>query len=593
MTQPGIAGGTVGAASPNSARASLALVALMFIAPFLVPYHRLPLTSYYSEWLALALGAGALLVLAAYRRLDGLVIPRIAVAPLALAALIGAQAGAGQVPYAGQALAAACYLVWASALMVLSASAVRDLGGQSVVRFLAWSLLVGGLLSALAGLLQQYFGESPLIGMFVARKLGTAVYGNIGQRSHFATYTVLALVSLAYLHAAANLRGRFAVLLGVPLVLALGLSGARIAWAFLATLLVLVIVFWRAHRKSSEARRLVVSLVVAAAGFALAQQLAVLAPFVPSGAAVSTPTARLFAEMGGPSERLQLWTEAVWGFVRAPVFGWGWGGFPTMHFDYQATHDAMAARMAYHQAHNLVLQLLVETGAVGAALVIGGIIQWLWGLRRGAFGLERWWLLAALGVLAVHSLSEFPLWYAYFLGLAAVLFGIDSLDGAWVVSAQRARLVLALLSMLGGAYLAFQLDAYREFERIFRDEQTVLDSGAEQGRRIARALSDPMLRPYGEVAVAFSTQVEPARIQDRLALLRRATRFAPYPPIVYKRALLMAMAGESDAALTEFKRAAHAYPQELSSITQQLAELASHDPAKFAPLLDAAMQARR
>lgn len=593
MTQPGIGGGAVGAASGNSARASLALVALMFVAPFLVPYHRLPLTSYYSEWLALALGVGALLVFAAYRRRDSLVIPRVAAVPLALAALIGAQAVAGQVPYAGQALAAIAYLVWASALIVLSASAVRDLGGQSVIRILAWSLLVGGLLSAFAGLLQQYFGGSSLIGAFVARKLGAAVYGNIGQRTHFASYISLALVSLAYLYSAANLRARLAVLLGVPLVLALGLSGARVGWLFLATVLGLVIVFWRAHREGPQARRLAVSLGVAAIGFALAQQLAVLAPFAPSGGAVSTPTTRLFAEMGGPSERFQLWAESLWAFLQAPAFGWGWGGFPTMHFDYQATHDALAARMAYHQAHNLVLQLLVETGAVGAAVVVGGIVQWLWGLRRSAFSLERWWLLAVLGVLAVHSLSEFPLWYAYFLGVAAVLLGIDSHDRGWIVPAQRVRLLVAALSVLGGAYLALQLDAYRDFERIFTDGQAAHDGGAEQGRRVARALADPMLRPYGEVAVAFSTQVEPARIQDRLSLLRRATRFAPYPPIVYKRALLTAMAGESDAALNEFKRAIRAYPQELPAIVQQLTELAAHDPGKFGPLLDAATQARR
>ena len=405
MTLSGVGGGAVGTAAGKPARASLALIALMFVAPFLLPYHRYPLTSYYSEWLALVLGIGAILAFVAFRRRDGIPLPRVALLPLALAALIAAQAAAGQVPYGGQAIAAIAYLIWAGALIVLSASLVRDLGPQSVIRVLAWSLLVGGLLSALAGLLQQYYGSSSLVGSFVARKFGPALYGNIGQRTHFANYTSLALISLAYLHSAARLRGRFAVLLGIPLVLALGLSGARIAWLFLLTALGLALVFWRAHRESNEARSLAVLLGLVTVGFVVAQQLAVQAPFVPSGGVASTPTNRLFAEMGGPSERLQLWAESFWAFLQAPVFGWGWGGFPAMHFDYQSTHDASAARVAYHQAHNLVLQVLVETGAVGATLVVGGILQWLWGLRRGAFGLERWWQLAVLGVLAMHSLS--------------------------------------------------------------------------------------------------------------------------------------------------------------------------------------------
>jgi O-antigen ligase len=593
MTPSGIGGSAVGPTAGQSARASLALIALMFVAPFLLPYHRFPLTSYYSEWLALVLGVGAILGFVAYRRRDGIPLPRVALPPLAFAALIAVQAAAGQVPYGGQAIAAIAYLVWAAALIVVSASLVRDLGPQSVIRVLAWSLVVGGLLSALAGLLQQYYGSSSLISTFVARKLGIGLYGNIGQRTHFADYTSLALVSLAYLHSAARLRGRFAVLLGIPLVLALGLSGARIAWLFLLTALGLAIVFWRAHRESREARSLAVFLGAVTVGFVLAQQLAVLAPFAPSGGAASTPTDRLFAEMGGPSVRFQLWAESGWAFLQAPVFGWGWGGFPAMHFEYLATHDALAHHDAYHQAHNLVLQLLVETGALGAALVVGGILYWLWGLRRGAFSLERWWQLAMLGVLAMHSLSEYPLWYAYFLGVAAVLLGIGGENRERAVPVQQARLMLAVLSVLGGVYLVIQLAAYRDFERIFTGNEAALDGGAEQRRAVARALSDPVLRPYGEITVAFSTQVESARVHERLTLLRRATRFAPYPPVVYKRALLAAMAGEADVALNELKRAMRAYPQELPAAVQQLADLTARDPGKFGPLLEAATQARR
>ena len=225
--------------------------------------------------------------------------------------------------------------------------------------------------------------------------------------------------------------------------------------------------------------------------------------------------------------------------------------------------------------------------------MVGGILQWLWGLRRGALDLERWWQLAVLGVLAMHSLSEYPLWYAYFLGVAAVLLGITGENRVRTVPVQQARLLLAVLSLLGGVYLVIQLDAYRDFERIFTGDEATLDGGAEQGRRVARALSDPVLRPYGEVTVAFSLQVESARLQEKLALLRRATRFAPYPPIVYKQALLTAMAGERDVAVNEFKRAMHAYPQELPAVMQELAELTARDPGKFGPLLDAATQASR
>jgi len=519
-------------------------------------------------------------------------VPWITAVPLALAVLIGVQAGAGLVPYAGQAFAAMAYLVWASALIVLSASAARDLGEQSVIRVLAWSLIVGGLLSALAGLIQQYLPGSSLVGSLVARKLGPSMYGNLAQRTQFADYTSLALVALAYLVAAGGLRRWPTAMLAIPLLLALGLSGSRIAWLFLLTPLGLAIVFWRARRDDPQARRLAACLGLMLLGFIVAQQVATLASLAPSNGFTTTPTERLFAEMKGPSERFQLWAESAWAFLQAPVFGWGWGGFPTMHFDYQATHDTLAGHDAYNQAHNLVLQLLAETGAVGTIVVVGGLGYWLWGLRRRAFGLERWWQLALLGILAVHSLSEFPLWYSYFLGMAAVLLGISGDDRGWAVPARRLRLPLAALCVLGGIYLVFELGAYRDFERVFTSKDADVSGGAEQARLVSRALSDPVLRPYGELAIAFSTPVESSRVQERLALVSRAARFAPYYPVVYKRALLTAMAGERDAASHELVRAIHTYPKELPAVLQQLGELAARDPGKFQALLETASKAR-
>ncbi len=593
MTRIGIA---TGAAAGRSARTSLALVALMFVAPFLVPVHRFPLTSYYSEWLAFVLGTGALIAFAAYRRQDAIPWPRVSAVPLALAVLIGAQAIAGQVPYAGQAFAAIAYLVWASALILLSASAVRDLGEQSVVSVLAWSLIVGGLLSALAGLIQQYFPGSSLIGTVVARNtaLGASggMYGNLAQRTQFADYTSLALVALAYFVAAGGVRRSLGALLAIPLLLALGLSGSRIAWLFLLTPFGLAIVFWRVHRDSPQARRLAICLGLMLLGFIVAQQVVSLAPLAPSAGYTTTPTERLFAEMSGPSERVQLWTESVWAFLRSPVFGWGWGGFPTMHFDYQATHDTLAGHDAYNQAHNLVLQLLAETGALGTVLVVGGIGHWLWGLRRGGFSLERWWQLALLGILAVHSLSEFPLWYSYFLGMAAILLGVSRDERGWSAPAQRVRLPLALLCALGGIYLVLQLGAYRDFERVFTGKDADVSGGGEQRRLVSRALADPILRPYGDLAIAFSTPVESDRVRERLALVSKAARFAPYYPVVYKRALLMAMAGEREAASRELARAIHTYPKEWPGVLQQLRELAARDPGKFQALLESASKAR-
>jgi len=44
-------------------------------------------------------------------------------------------------------------------------------------------------------------------------------------------------------------------------------------------------------------------------------------------------------------------------------------------------------------------------------------------MRRATLDAAHWWGYAALGVLAIHSLLEYPLWYTYFVAIAAILLG--------------------------------------------------------------------------------------------------------------------------------------------------------------------------
>ncbi|MGH8649073.1 MAG: hypothetical protein ACREUP_07170, partial [Burkholderiales bacterium] len=63
------------------------LTGLAWTLPFLQPYHRFPLTSFYSEWLAFALGLAAALPLLGRNAWRDAAVPIIALAPLGLAML--------------------------------------------------------------------------------------------------------------------------------------------------------------------------------------------------------------------------------------------------------------------------------------------------------------------------------------------------------------------------------------------------------------------------------------------------------------------------------------------------------------------------
>ena len=69
------------------------------------------------------------------------------------------------------------------------------------------------------------------------------------------------------------------------------------------------------------------------------------------------------------SGRLELWKEAIRVFYEHPLFGVGWGGFSDyVSNSYREIHGAV------YNAHNIYLQFLAETGIIGTALIIFGLL---------------------------------------------------------------------------------------------------------------------------------------------------------------------------------------------------------------------------
>lgn len=193
-------------ATPALPRASLVLIGLAWVVPFQQPYHRYPLTAFFSEWLAFALGLGAALLLLRKTFWQNAELPVVALGPLGFMLLLALHVALGRVPYPEQALTAALYLSWAVLLMLLARALRRELEMTTIAETLAWFTLAGGALSALIGVLQHYEAAGPL-GFIVARKESATVYGNLGQPNHYAAYLTLALASAAYLYGRVRLHG--------------------------------------------------------------------------------------------------------------------------------------------------------------------------------------------------------------------------------------------------------------------------------------------------------------------------------------------------------------------------------------------------
>jgi len=569
----------------------------MFLLPFLNPYHFFPLTNFYTEWLALALGLAALAPLSAKRFWDDVEIPAPTLWLLGFAALLLLQLVWVDIAYPEFSLLGALYVVWAALLLWLGRVLAKSCGGEAVALWLATMLVLGGLLNAGAAVLQFYF-DDPRFSLVVASLGATkgGAYGNFGQNNHFADYLALALISTLYLHIKGRISRLSAAACVAILIYGLSLSGSRSTWLYLLAAFALSLGY-RTAADAPRLRRAALATAVLLALFGLVQYamsrygLAIRPGPTAAAYAPVTPIDRFTQELAhgllpqtGESAlgiRIYMWNQAWLMFTRAPLLGVGFGQYAGVFFEQAAELSRYHIPNYDRNAHNALMQLLAETGLAGTALVCAGMGAWLWGLRgRLARVAESWWMLCLLAVLFIHSMVEYPLWHANFLGVAAILLGTGCESGVRLRLSALSRVAFPVMVMAGVFALGSVLHAYRDLELLMyprvlpknRDEIIARNEALLQLHR------DTLLAPYVEMTYAGIIAVDRNNLQDKLALNRRVLRLMPVPELAYRQVLLLALNGERAAASLQLDRAAAVFPYRLKQFVADAENAARTEP---------------
>jgi len=580
------------------ARISLVLVGLMFLLPSLNPYHFFPLTNFYTEWLALALGLAALLPLSVKRFWDEVEIPTLVLWLLGFAAALPLQLVWLDIAYPELSLLGALYVVWAAWLVWLGRVLAKSCGIEALAVLLAAMLVLGGLLNAAAAVLQFYAIDSllrPVIAGLGAAKGGA--YGNFGQNNHFADYVTLALISVLYLQIKGRLNWFAAITCTGIFLYALSLSGSRATWLYLPVALALSLWF-RARAPEPALRRaaVVVALLLPLFGllqYAMAHYGLAIRPALPGAAAAPvTPIDRfmeewahggLLPQTGGSSmgTRIYMWHQALLMWSRAPLLGVGFGQYAGVFLEQAAELSRYHIPNYDRNSHNALMQLLAETGLVGAGLVCAGLTGWLLGLRRRICATaESWWMLCLLSVLFLHSMLEYPLWHANFLGVAAVLLGMGSERCVRLHLTALSRLSFPLMVMVGFFTLGSVLNAYRDLElamypRVLPKNREEI---VERNETLLKLHRDTLLAPYVELTYAGIIVADRTNLQDKLALNRRVLRILPGPELAYRQVLLLGLNGEREAALLQLDRAVAVFPYRLNEFVPIIEKAAQQEP---------------
>jgi O-antigen ligase len=475
--------------------------------PTLLAYNQPPSATLINQCLALTLWGGV--VLAA----PPTALPRASAALLAALGLVALAAlgswGLGSLPLSLAGLAIGL-LAGAALLVATGANAAQGPQAPAVFAALAAGLLAAGLLgAAVAGV--QVFAPGWTDGQWIAHSglVGRAV-GNLRQPNHLCSLLLWALVAAVALHELRWLSRSALWALASVLVLAIELTASRTGAVGLGLLLVWALVD---RRLSRNARWL-----LAATPLLYALAYGAMTWYGDFSHQALGAGARLAAEgasatrSDSPNSRLNIWHNTLTLIAVQPWLGIGFG-----EFNLAWTLSAFPNRPTafFDHSHNLLLQLAVELGLPLATLVLG-LLGWaLWqGGRRarrasgdiGAAARASWMLVL---IAALHSLLEYPLWYAYFLLPTALVWGFvlgvpagpDSPGGTLKRAARHATggaawgLLAGLLMSAAGAWALLD---YQRIVAIYAPK----DGSGSLAERIGWGQLSPLFAHHADYAAA-------------------------------------------------------------------------------------------
>ena len=557
--------------------------------PFLQWHHKLPIPSFFSEWLAFGLGLLAAMPLLFRRYWEPMHIPHSLLFLLGFIGILIAHVVLQRVAYPQQAFVAAMYILWGALMLWLGNQLGRELGVACIARVLAWALLVGAVISAAMGLIQHFGWPTPL-NSIINHKVSDAVMANLGQPNHLSNYLAMGLASLLYLWGDGKLNRWAALAFGLLLLFVLALTGSRSSWLYLGAFALLAWVWGKRDAPRSGLFKAVLGMLLA---FAVMQWLAHLSPMQGVGGTI-TPTERLFELASGVDIRLGLWREALQVWLAHPFVGAGFGQFAWQHF-LLASESAVTQSPAtllpsplagamFNHSHNLLAQVAAEFGSVGLVLLIGGAGYWFKGQVRRPATLSGWWVAAILAVLGLHSLLEYPLWYAYFLGLAAILIGATDTHTLRLKLSGLMRVAFGLMLVLGWVSLVRIADTYSQLERLFVRQAP--PSVQEIERVLRHVQHESILTPYSEFVYTLAIAPNRSQIEAQQLLNSAVLHFAPTEQVVYRQALLLALQGRSTDAQVMLKRALALYPSTAENFLAETSQLEPEARRDVEPLLD-------
>ena len=313
-------------------------------------------------------------------------------------------------------------LIALAAILTLHGASWGAAGPSSVFTAFATALLLAGLCGVVMAVVQIFDVDRHTQTFISLPPISARASGNLGQANQFADtllWALLALLALAQPRSADAPRSRavqaLVAIVALALVFATVLTGSRTALVAIALMALWGLVDRGLARNSR--------IVLVAAPVAAALTIWLLGLWSQSHAA---HVQLQHSATDVTAFRGEIWGQALQLIANQPWLGVGWGQF---NFAWTLTPFEPRSAGLVSNAHNLALQLAVEMGVPLALLMIGLLVWALWwgarrlGRRPDPAAVQARAALMVVVVVGLHSMLEYPLWFAYLLFPAAWAWG--------------------------------------------------------------------------------------------------------------------------------------------------------------------------
>lgn len=417
------------------------------------------------------------------------------------------------------------------------------------VAIVVQSWTVAALISSAMGLV-QYFGLAELLApaLHVPAYLGDAM-GNLRQRNQLASLMAMGILAVLIWRA---LGLSIAHSLWMLALLAMGMAATASRTGLLQ--LVFIAVWMLLHRAAPKGREALVLTASALGVYALASWLLPGLLLHLSGQATDNAMARMGA-LGGCGSRQALWANVLHLVAQHPLGGWGWDQLRYAHHITDYPTERFCDMLG--NAHNLPLHMAFVWGVPVAVLAsLGGLV---WVVRakpwhhQGAGPQLAW---GVLGVLVLHSLLEYPLWYGPFqVALLLCLWLMRGRVWQFLQEPTRAKgLALVLLGVLG--FVAYDHEKVRQIYLPAAQRHSVW---RDQALQVAQ--STWLFRGTAVFAQVTTTPVHPGNARAMLEASLEAMRTSPEPRVIEKLLDSAKLLGEDALYEAHKKHFQRVYPQ--------------------------------